>query len=503
MPKKVTVHKRSGNLKKQTRLPGFLQSSLQSSPGNYKTPSKRRRRIATPSSSSSSDESTQSKDGADGSDSDVKVIRFEAETVETGGEDESPRRPKRRRTANRFDENEAEDDEEHLGIPVRWKGKGKMKVVDTDDDSSQPRRKLIKGVRPPTPEDDDDSVDETQVLESRLRTRGQQTKYQKSLQKIKNLKSRKRSQGVLQSSEKSSEAASDSDDSEGADDDRSNTTNSDDDDFIVEDNAEGTHSINLPVAFSMNTHQDLTHHFKIICQLFVHMAVRPLPERRPFMKHVLKKEEYFSVPLQVTRRKLSGMCDSLVASSVWSPEFRKTLEKYPELALIRMNDSFPGCHACRLGGRSSTILALLSGAPYDECDFEDLTDEESDSSESHTSAEESNRGSPARPKEFHLGRFCAARTRVYHEFNHWEYSLYMSLQRQITAARDDDNKFVRVAYVGGILPPENLEDADKTMDWLDQRRVIDIEWQKIRKMMDSARNLEISATRGDADDSSP
>lgn len=131
------------------------------------------------------------------------------------------------------------------------------------------------------------------------------------------------------------------------------------------------------------------------------------------------------------------MCDSLVASSVWSPEFRKTLEKYPELALIRMNDSFPGCHACRLGGRSSTILALLSGAPYDECDFEvifdflpitetcvivhqDLTDEESDSSESHTSAEESNRGSPARPKEFHLGRFCAARTRVYHEFNHWE-----------------------------------------------------------------------------------
>lgn len=76
----------------------------------------------------------------------------------------------------------------------------------------------------------------------------------------------------------------------------------------------------------------------------------------------------------------------------------------------------------------------------------------------------------------------------------------MSLQRQITAARDDDNKFVRVAYVGGILPPENLEDADKTMDWLDQRRVIDIEWQKIRKMMDSARNLEISAKRGDADD---
>jgi len=76
----------------------------------------------------------------------------------------------------------------------------------------------------------------------------------------------------------------------------------------------------------------------------------------------------------------------------------------------------------------------------------------------------------------------------------------MSLQREITAARDNDNKFVKVAYVGGILPPENLGDADKTMDWLDQRKIIDMEWQKVRKMMDRARDLEISAKRGDADD---
>jgi len=161
MPKKVTAHKRPGNLKLQTRLTGFLQSSPPRNLSTHKTPSKRRRRIATP----SSDESTQSKDGADGGDSDVGVIHFEEETVETGGEDESPRRPKRRRTTDRFDENEAEDDEEHVGIPVRWKGKGKIKVmVDTDDDSSPPHRKLIKGVRPPTPEDDDGSVDETRKL---------------------------------------------------------------------------------------------------------------------------------------------------------------------------------------------------------------------------------------------------------------------------------------------------------------------------------------------------
>ena len=31
--------------------------------------------------------------------------------------------------------------------------------------------------------------------------------------------------------------------------------------------------------YSMNTYQDLLHHFKIVCQLFVHMAVRDADER--------------------------------------------------------------------------------------------------------------------------------------------------------------------------------------------------------------------------------
>lgn len=66
------------------------------------------------------------------------------------------------------------------------------------------------------------------------------------------------------------------------------TAEDNEDDFIVEDDAHGAPATQLPVAFSMNTHQDLAHHFKIVCQLFVHMAVRPLSERRHFLEHVLK-----------------------------------------------------------------------------------------------------------------------------------------------------------------------------------------------------------------------
>lgn len=38
-------------------------------------------------------------------------------------------------------------------------------------------------------------------------------------------------------------------------------------------------AIELPAEFSMNTYQDLLHHFKIICQMFVHMAVHGDDER--------------------------------------------------------------------------------------------------------------------------------------------------------------------------------------------------------------------------------
>lgn len=61
--------------------------------------------------------------------------------------------------------------------------------------------------------------------------------------------------------------------------------------WIVED--EGSVSEMLPTEFSMNTHQDLIHHFKIICQLFVHLAVRPAGDRASFMKQQIEGKHIF------------------------------------------------------------------------------------------------------------------------------------------------------------------------------------------------------------------
>lgn len=145
-------------------------------------------------------------------------------------------------------------------------------------------------------------------------------------------------------------------------------------------------------------------------------------------------DQYFSVPLQIARRKLSGMRDSLVASSIWRSDFKKSLETFPEFEVHHLEYSEPGCDACHLGSRMSTRLGRLSGLPYDPTTFEvsivstrmvhasqlllnqsfaerDSSDGDSDDDEDHAKHTK---------KEFNLGRFCAARTRVYHSFSHWE-----------------------------------------------------------------------------------
>ncbi|KAG2134421.1 uncharacterized protein EDB93DRAFT_1092717 [Suillus bovinus] len=455
-------------------------------------------------------------------DSDVGAIKFEAEVIDVSDEDDSPRRPSTGRLkrslviTDSLPDVAASDDslDDHTGIPIVWKGskKGKRKrkaIADSDEESQPRKRKLVKGTRPPSPEGSViDEVDENDIIESRLRARDKKTIFQKRLEKLKSLKGKKRSEITLELDSESSESGAELSEAlavrpfKGARPDRGHESESssgehektdEDDDFIVEDDEHGVLSTQLPIAFSMNTHQDLAHQFKIVCQLFVHMAVRFPSERRPFMKKMLETEEYFSVPLQVARRKLCGMKDSLVTSSVWKPQFKKPLERYPEFELVRMKFSAPRCDACNLGGRVSTLIGRVSGKSYDKYDFED----ESSSSSDIDSDDMISRSG----KQFYLGRFCAARTRVFHEFSHWEYHLYHSLLGQIDEVLDDNRGFVRVAFAGGAEPPKDMRDADKVMDWLDQRGLIEFEWQRVRELMDKARNLEMRAKRGgDQDD---
>jgi fatty acid-binding protein DegV len=58
-----------------------------------------------------------------------------------------------------------------------------------------------------------------------------------------------------------------------------------------------------------------------------------------------------------------------VASSVWRPDFKKSLEAYPDFSLAQLSFSVPHCDACHLGGRISTIQGRLAGSAYDPLGF--------------------------------------------------------------------------------------------------------------------------------------
>ncbi|KAI0670291.1 hypothetical protein C8Q78DRAFT_1170257 [Trametes maxima] len=376
--------------------------------------------------------------------------------------------------------------------------KTQVNVLDSDDEEEQPRRrKLVKGERPSSPVRDDvddllDEIDEERIIEPRLRRRDKRSTFQKNLDKLKRKK-----RGLAVQLESSGSGSDEEDEDEVApfvgarpdgdsDEDEGDERDDAEDTFIVEDDSAA--AIELPAEFSMGTYQDLLHHFKIVCQLFVHMAVRDSEDRAEAAAQ-LQDNQYFLVPLKITRRKLSGMRDSLVAGSTWRPNFRKALDKYPVLEVYNLEFSVLGCAACNLGGRKSTRQGRLSGDPYDPLTYEVIAEEDSSSTGEDDDEEESSK----QPKQFDLGRFCAKRTRTYHQFTHWEYHLFHALEEEIQSlkATREGRGFVRVAYAAGKQPPEDLSDADAIMDWLDERQVITMQWHEIKTMMDSARHLEV------------
>jgi hypothetical protein len=116
--------------------------------------------------------------------------------------------------------------------------------------------------------------------------------------------------------------------------------------------------------FRMSSHQDLEHHFKVISQYFIHLVVTG-PN---FTEE--SESSYFKTALEAFRRRFQGMKDSLITSSVWKPEFKKSLEVWPEFIIGHLDEAVMGCDACHLSGRMSKYEGRLEGRAYDPETFE-------------------------------------------------------------------------------------------------------------------------------------
>ncbi|CAE6380669.1 unnamed protein product [Rhizoctonia solani] len=263
--------------------------------------------------------------------------------------------------------------------------------------------------------------------------------------------------------------AKDGDEDEGS-------ASSDNGSWIEDDTNNGAPSAILPEGYSMLGHQSMAHHFKVVMQLFVHLACLKAKKRLEFRQDE-QNDQYFGLSLRALRRKMDGLRDSLVTSSVWTSRFKKALNTHPELTIVDLKFAVPGCGACPISTRLSTFKGSLAGDDYDRDTFETRS-ESVDSDESDS--EESN-------LRFDLGRFCQARVRCYHMFVHWEWDLFELVSNEIetlrTAHRRKDPASSRAQR-----PAAN--DPDGIMNWLDGRGIVQQEWSRLEQLMDKARGLE-------------
>ncbi|KAF9521116.1 hypothetical protein BS47DRAFT_1335217 [Hydnum rufescens UP504] len=410
----------------------------------------------------------------------------------------------------------ATDDDHKPHQPASTKGK-KREFTLSSDSNGKPRAKRPRVLAnkpdsalasPRSGDSDDDSdllaeLDADRIIESRFRA-PKRSAYSRSLDQLK-----RRKNGPTKSAEKSHDESGSgavSHDSEGDDfpfdglfessvpsgnmsdddilDDEPLGTESEvvDDNFIVED--DGLGAVILPPEFSMDSHQAISDDFKVICQMYVHMAVA---KSRSKFSRISQKDSYFSVPLNMVRRKLSGLRDSLVASSIWKSDFKSTLDYYPEASITPLMTSTPL-------GRVPTISFRVFGPPYDRDTLVPID----------ASDDESREDDDSNSQSFDLGRFCARRAQVYHSFSHWEYALFSVLQQEVCDLRDPEGsgrgRFIRVNWGDPDEVPKDVNDPDQIVDWLDSRGIIKHEYAKIKQMMEDARTLDFQGKGGHHND---
>ncbi|KAJ7111586.1 hypothetical protein C8R43DRAFT_1079123 [Mycena crocata] len=394
----------------------------------------------------------------------------------------------------------ANDDETVSARPHNRKKKtgGAVASSSKEKPRSHGKHKEKKARRHSSPLDSGDEVEAEHIIESRLRTRNKLSAKERALERLKCARAKQPPPKTPPESSDSSEDESDSEhDSlfDGSDSDRSS-------DFIVEDDG-GT--VVLPKEFSMDAHEGIYHQFRKIFQFMVHVAIRPPLERQEFMQTQLKEQDYFSIPFHAAQRKISSIRGS-VASSRWQPAFIALLEKYSVFETKDLpSTSTVECDLCGRKGRRDCKKGMLSGVPYHRMGYEDTQDDSSDDSSDDDNA------SMKKPEKttFRLGRFCVERLSLFHQLSHWEYDLFKCILREVDQLHEaalgkghilnDRDVYVSINKFGKKPPPKDLHDADAIDAWLVDRNVADIEWAKLKLMMDQALNIETAVKRGRTD----
>ena len=163
----------------------------------------------------------------------------------------------------------------------------------------------------------------------------------------------------------------------------------------------------------------------------------------------------------ITFRKLDdevkGLADSKFTSSVWTPDFTRSLQARPDLMMDEISSAMkevlaPHCEACNRRNHVASFELVFTGLPYNPDTLEPLETGESDSDASSSSGSELSADSPSRRDgektvydaqgerlvsenhRFPIGSTCKANAQVAHTLHHWRYHLYQWVKDYLARA---------------------------------------------------------------------
>ncbi|KAJ3040729.1 hypothetical protein HDV00_010485 [Rhizophlyctis rosea] len=194
------------------------------------------------------------------------------------------------------------------------------------------------------------------------------------------------------------------------------------DDFIVDgDNGEGGEAIVLPAEFRMSSNkpEDV---FKCFLEFLVHTAIDPKYPKKVHKKTSgASKYEHYLLAIRRIADRLEGHKRGLISSEAWQPEFRAAVEKYPKYSTFIISAGICNCQACQRTNRLATRRVVLSDDPYDRDTLESLPDSDDEEEGDCT---------------FLLGRFCAARSELYHRLHHYKLHTFHRVEIEVQTYRN-------------------------------------------------------------------
>ncbi|KNC97499.1 hypothetical protein, variant [Spizellomyces punctatus DAOM BR117] len=246
--------------------------------------------------------------------------------------------------------------------------------------------------------------------------------------------------GICQSSEGSDEDKSYHDNSDsdiGKHPDKISSDYSDDDlqGFIVDEGVSDAEALaTLPSNFRLVA-STLFDSFRIFVEMLLEMVVDPSFGVRVYQT----KDDQYLPHVRALENRLSGYRISLVSSEVWQPDFRRSLDTCPRFrcwSVTRIGD----CDACARSNRPASKRILLSGWPYNpdtlqplqNCLDDSPNNDNSEFDEPDLSAARTRRKRKSPAYTYNVGRYCFARSRLYHKLRHFKYAMQEKVKEWTT-----------------------------------------------------------------------